>query len=453
MTELEQRVEQLFQDRITANYRRVDRLFMWLMIGQWLFAIGIALWVSPYSWEGKQRSIHMHVQLAMSLGFVISGVPVLLAWLRPGWVITRNVVAIAQMLWSALLIHLTGGRIETHFHVFGSLAFVAFYRDWKVLIPATVVVAADHFLRQMFWPESVFGIATPEAWRFAEHAAWVVFEDVFLVISCVISVSEMRKIAMQNVQLEASQRVAREMEIAASIQTSMLPRDVSVPGLEVAARMLPAEDVGGDYYDLLPVPGGCWIAIGDVTGHGMRAGLTMLQTQAALAALVRREPHAAPAELWANLNATFFDTVRKRLRHDEHMTMSLLRYHEDGRFEVVGAHEEIVVWRAGTRRTEILPLTGTWIGVSETPFSKAQTFQLAPGDVLVLYTDGIIESRDSAGRELGVEAVQATVEKLHARSTLEIRDAIFELTKIDRRNDDASVVVLRYVGFAVSQVA
>ena len=51
------------------------------------------------------------------------------------------------MLWSALLIHLTGGRIETHFHVFGSLAFLAFYRDWRVLVPATVVVALTTPLR------------------------------------------------------------------------------------------------------------------------------------------------------------------------------------------------------------------------------------------------------------------------------------------------------------------
>ena len=63
--------------------------------------------------------------------------PVALALLRPGVAMTRYSIAIAQMLMSALLIHLTGGRIETHFHVFGSLAFLAFYRDWRVLVPAT----------------------------------------------------------------------------------------------------------------------------------------------------------------------------------------------------------------------------------------------------------------------------------------------------------------------------
>ena len=88
----------------------------------------------------------------------------------------------------ALLIHLTGGRIETHFHVFGSLAFLAFYRDWRVLVPATVVVALDHLLRGMFWPQSVYGVVVASEWRWLEHAAWVVFEDMFLVVACLRSV-------------------------------------------------------------------------------------------------------------------------------------------------------------------------------------------------------------------------------------------------------------------------
>ena len=92
------------------------------------------------------------------------------------------------MLMGALLIHLTGGRIETHFHVFGSLAFLAFYRDWRVLVPATIVVALDHMLRGMFWPQSVYGVLVASQWRWVEHAAWVVFEDVFLVVSCLRSV-------------------------------------------------------------------------------------------------------------------------------------------------------------------------------------------------------------------------------------------------------------------------
>ncbi len=162
--------------------RSTDRLFAWLMIGQWIFGIVIALTYSPYGWEGKVKSVHVHVLTAVVLGFVLSSLPVALALLRPGWVVTRHVMAVAQMLWSALLIHLTGGRIETHFHVFGSLTFLAFYRDWRVLLTGTIVVAADHLLRGYFWPQSAYGVLTGAEWRWLEHAGWVLFLDFFLVL-------------------------------------------------------------------------------------------------------------------------------------------------------------------------------------------------------------------------------------------------------------------------------
>jgi hypothetical protein len=109
------------------------------------------------------------------------------------------------MLYSALLIHVTGGRIETHFHVFGSLAILSFYRDWKVLVPATVVVAGDHFVRGMFYPESVYGVLVASNWRFLEHAGWVVFEDIFLAIACVRGTLEMRGIADRTAALRRSE--------------------------------------------------------------------------------------------------------------------------------------------------------------------------------------------------------------------------------------------------------
>jgi len=100
------------------------------------------------------------------------------------------------------LIHLMGGRLETHFHVFGSLAFLAFYRDWTVFIPATSVVAADHMWRGLFWPESVFGTGSVSSWRWMEHAGWVLFEDAFLIVSCRWGTREMVEIATSRARLE-----------------------------------------------------------------------------------------------------------------------------------------------------------------------------------------------------------------------------------------------------------
>jgi len=144
----------------------------------------------------------VHVWAAIFLGGAISGFPIFLACKRPGHAFTRHTIAVAQMLTSALLIHLTGGRIETHFHVFGSLAFLAFYRDWRVLVSATVVVALDHLLRGIFLPQSVFGVLAPSSWRWLEHAGWVAFEDIFLVISIQQSRRDMRQVAERQARLE-----------------------------------------------------------------------------------------------------------------------------------------------------------------------------------------------------------------------------------------------------------
>jgi hypothetical protein len=93
----------------------------------------------------------LHVWAAVFFGGAVTSLPVYMALAHSGRALTRHVIAVGQILMSALLIHLTGGRIETHFHVFGSLALLACYRDWRVLITATLVTAIDHFVRGIYW--------------------------------------------------------------------------------------------------------------------------------------------------------------------------------------------------------------------------------------------------------------------------------------------------------------
>ena len=191
-----------FHNHCQQVWQRTDRMFAGLMALQWLAGIGVAMWITPFTWIGANSSIHLHVLAAIFLGGAIAAFPILLVFLRPGQPITRHVIAVAQMLASALLIHLTGGRIETHFQIFGSLAFLAFYRDWRVLVTASIVVALDHFLRGTYWPRSIFGTVTPDSFRWMEHAGWVLFEDVFLFIMCHQSILEMRAIAERQAELE-----------------------------------------------------------------------------------------------------------------------------------------------------------------------------------------------------------------------------------------------------------
>ena len=106
-----------FQNHCQQVWQRTDRMFAGLMALQWLAGIAVALWITPLTWIGATSSIHLHVLAAIFLGGAIAAFPILLVFLRPGQPITRHVIAVAQMLASALLIHLTGGRIETHFQI------------------------------------------------------------------------------------------------------------------------------------------------------------------------------------------------------------------------------------------------------------------------------------------------------------------------------------------------
>ena len=202
-------------------YSQCDRLFIVLMLLQWIGGVIVALVVSPNTWVGEISSIHIHVWAAILFGGATSIAPIAMAVFYPGSTATRHVIAVAQASWSALLIHLCGGRIETHFHIFGSLAFLAFYRDWRVLLTASVVITADHILRGVLWPQSIYGVVIESNYRWIEHAFWVVFEDAFLMIACIRGQREVEEICQRRADLEIAnseieERVAtrtRELQI------------------------------------------------------------------------------------------------------------------------------------------------------------------------------------------------------------------------------------------------
>jgi signal transduction histidine kinase len=219
---VESRADDLFAQHQLEIYMRTDRLFAILMVLQWIAGIAFALWVSPIAWDGPVSRTHVHVWAAIFLGGAICLFPAALGAFRAGERFTRYTIAVAQMLMGALLIHLTGGRIETHFHVFGSLAFLAIYRDWRVLVPATIVVALDHLLRGVFWPQSVYGVLLASQWRWLEHAAWVIFEDVFLLVACQRSIVEMKEIAVRRAALEQEVRTRQQAEHDASTLVAQL---------------------------------------------------------------------------------------------------------------------------------------------------------------------------------------------------------------------------------------
>ncbi len=250
--------------------------------------------------------------------------------------------------------------------------------------------------------------------------------------------------------LAEKERLARELEIAARIQTSILPRDLRVGGLEIAAKMMTATEVGGDYYDVLPVDGGCWLAIGDASGHGLTAGLVMMMVQSGVATMVRSNPDAHPRDVIRAMNTVLYDNIHDRLETERHMTLSLLRYRRSGEIVVAGAHMDAVAWRATERTTELLGTPGTFLAITQDidMVNQEVSWRLGDGDVLILLSDGVTEAEDAQGRAFEYAGVQRVVEASAAgRPSVEaIRDRLFSslLEHSPQLADDATIVVLRY---------
>ncbi|WP_437730457.1 SpoIIE family protein phosphatase [Sorangium sp. So ce1335] len=244
------------------------------------------------------------------------------------------------------------------------------------------------------------------------------------------------------------EKVRQESVVAARIQTTLVPPQLSIEGLDICAVMRPAAEVGGDYYDVLATAGGGWLGIGDVAGHGLAAGLVMLMIQSMISALTRSDPEASPGELVSAVNAAVYDNVRSRLKRDEHATLLLLRYERSGRVTFAGAHDDIIVCRARTRRCVCIQSSGVWIGAL--PVIDAMTrdaeFHLEDGDVLVLYSDGVTEARNPHREQFGLERLCAAIESAQAAPVEAIRDRI--LRDVDAwcpsPDDDITVVVARY---------
>ena len=238
------------------------------------------------------------------------------------------------------------------------------------------------------------------------------------------------------------------LAIAQRVQTSILPRKIAVPGLEISAKMIPASEVGGDYYDILRVDDGCWIAIGDVSGHGIDAGLLMLMLQSIVLSTVMAQPASSPADILRLVNTALVHNVRGRLGSRDHVTMSLLRYTPDGRIMFAGAHEEMILVRSSTGAVETIATPGPWLGARQDVGKHLvdSELQLEDGDLLVLYTDGLTEARNEKGEMFDLERLMAAVRAVQHKPALLVRDNVMTGVRrfMAQQQDDMTLVVIRY---------
>ena len=319
---------------------------------------------------------------------------------------------------------------------------------------------AQRLVPDGFFPEDrhshiVLPLSFGDAWYGLCVLAYTANERVFGMIrdqiSSALKSSALRRASRDEVARREAieqEQLRQESKIAARIQTEILPRTPKLAGLTIAAHMIPATQVGGDYYDVIPCGDGGWIGIGDVTGHGLVAGLIMLMIQGMVGALVRRNQDAQPAELLSTLNAALYENIRDRLQRNDYATLTLLRYYRDGRIRFAGAHEEIIVYRRTSGRCEILETPGVWTGVVPdiTAMSVTSDAQLHDGDLVVLFTDGVVEAMNESKQLFGLERLQKMVE-LHGCSPVDqIEAAIVDAVQRwqSEQTDDITLLVARY---------
>jgi hypothetical protein len=241
-----------------------------------------------------------------------------------------------------------------------------------------------------------------------------------------------------------------EMEVAQEIQTLLLPKEHLLDGNIVSGLMVPASEVGGDYYDVIVSDSGrTFICIGDVSGHGVTSGLTMMMARASLLGALEANPTAPLEVLYRVLNRCLRHNL-ERMELNLYMTFALFEHEGEGRFSAVGRHLPALVYRKASNTIEELDLEGMWLGVlPDLPprMLPRKSVVLHPGDSLFLYTDGIVEHSSDEGM-FGFDRLKAL---LLATADHDAREVIATLMRAltahsKNQDDDLTILVVKHTG-------
>lgn len=260
------------------------------------------------------------------------------------------------------------------------------------------------------------------------------------------------EIAQLNDQLTSENlRLGAEIEVARQIQMMVLPTKDELGGireLEIAAFMEPADEVGGDYYDVLQLDGRVKIGIGDVTGHGLESGVLMLMVQSVAVALQERGP-SDPRQFLVSLNSAICRNIR-RTKTDKHLTLSFLDFDHD-KVTLSGQHEELIILREDGRCDVIDTVDlGFPIGLDEdiAPYIETKDVPFGAGDMIVLYTDGVTEAESPEGELFGMERLLESAQRHAAPQASQVLKGIIGDVKAHIGTqtvfDDITLLVIRH---------
>ncbi len=198
-----------------------------------------------------------------------------------------------------------------------------------------------------------------------------------------------------------------EMELAKRIQTALLPGKENIKGYHIAAIMDPAKEVGGDYYDIIEASDDDkWVTIGDVSGHGVDSGLIMMMAQTSILSIIQNNRYSKPSSVLGSVNSIIRENI-SRMGSDHYMSLMAIRLN-GSTMTFAGKHQDIIVYRSSSNKTEIIPSTGTWLGIADNigKFLKDASIRLYDGDIVLLFTDGITEANNNSGAMFGQERLQ-----------------------------------------------
>ncbi len=225
-----------------------------------------------------------------------------------------------------------------------------------------------------------------------------------------------KNLARISVDIEEGRRMSKELSVGSDIQRKILP--ISMPqvmGLQIHGNTRPASEVGGDNFDVIPTSENTYIYAGDVTGHGLPAGLIMVMVNT----LIRTfsEIYTSGYDVIANTNRI----LKQRIEARRFMTCVLLRWsHQEQKMYYTGAgHEHILIFHKKTGECEVKQTGGIALGMVPdiTKIIREEQIPLEEGDFIVLYTDGIIEAKNMQGEMFGLNRLKRAVEQYAISST------------------------------------
>lgn len=264
-------------------------------------------------------------------------------------------------------------------------------------------------------------------------------------------INNLRQTTLLKEQLsQENLRMGSELDLLKEMQQLILPKPEEleqIKDLDIAGFMEPAEEVGGDYYDVLYTDGVVTIAIGDVTGHGLESGILMVMTQTAVRTL-KGMKEKDPVRFLDTLNQAIYDNIQ-RMESEKNLTLAVLNY-SNRQISISGQHEEMIVFRKGGKieRIDTIDL-GFPIGLHDeiTDFIDHHFVDLETGDGIVLYTDGITEAKNINKKQYGIERLCEITSLYWERSATEIKEEIikdvYQHIGEQKVFDDITLVVLK----------